>query len=214
MFEAATPLLRSSGGALLSAQTPSVDSITDSEYKAKSVEWNREYGEAYRRGEDTPMPPLNIKQRMIIREKLLPALQTLACARRNSSYKKLGTPLFSAYTGVAVTQLPMPAATLCTLLSFPVTGVTPMHDLPDPTDSEIRKFEALVGDVTQLSLLTVDEIFFIGTPLIHHVNRRVQKFLKCDLPFGGLVVLFMGDFHQLPPCSGFAIYRQLVLDAL
>ena len=159
VFEAATPLLRSSGGALLSAQTPSVDSITDSEYKAKSVEWNREYGEAYRRGEDTPMPPLNIKQRMIIREKLLPALQTLACARRNSSYKKRGTPLFSAYTGVAVTQLPMPAATLCTLLSIPVTGVTSMHDLPDPTDSEMRKFEALVGDVTQLSLLTVDDFF-------------------------------------------------------
>ena len=30
--------------------------------------------------------------------------------------------------------------------------------------------------------------------------------MRCELPFGGLHVLFTGDFYQLPPVAGFGLY--------
>jgi hypothetical protein len=32
--------------------------------------------------------------------------------------------------------------------------------------------------------------------LLHHVNTRLQHLLDCKLPFGGLIVILAGNFHQ------------------
>lgn len=48
-------------------------------------------------------------------------------------------------------------------------------------------------------LLGIDEISLIGGSLLHQINTRLQLIKGNNQPFGGLHVLFFGDFHQLWP---------------
>jgi len=126
----------------------------------------------------------------------------------------LGGAVFSAYTGVAVTALPLPAATYCTLFGIHGDAGSKLDDLPAATAKQKLAFEQIVGDVRRLILLVLDEVSFIGTPHLHHLDQRLRQHLGCDKPFGGLVVIFAGDFHQLQPVSGYALHSSLVLDAV
>ena len=58
----------------------------------------------------------------------------------------------------------------------------------------------------KLRLVVIDEISFVPADLFHQVELRLRKVLKPDgqaeRPFGGLVVLVLGDFLQLPPVGG------------
>ena len=126
----------------------------------------------------------------------------------------LGEAVFSAYTGVAVTALPLPAATCCTLMGLPRSCGVMLDNLRDVNALQKVRFDAIVGDVDKLTLLVLDEASFLGTPTLHHIDRRLQQLLDCDLPFGGLVVVLAGDFHQLQPVSGYALHASLVADAV
>ena len=120
----------------------------------------------------------------------------------------LGGVVFSAYTGVAVTALPLPAATCCTLMGLPRSCGVMLDNLRDVDALQKVRFDAIVGNVDKLTLLVLDEASFLGTPTLHHIDRRLQQLLDCDLPFGGLVVVLAGDFHQLQPVSGYCIRLQ------
>lgn len=124
----------------------------------------------------------------------------------------LGGAVFTAYTGVAVTALPRPAATYCKLTGIPGDAGRNTNDLPPGKDS--TTFETLVGTIDRLVLLVLDEISMIGSPHVHHLDRRLQQYLGCTLPFGGLIVIFAGDFHQLKPVQAPALHLGMIADAL
>ena len=112
----------------------------------------------------------------------------------------LGGAIFTAYTGVAVTALPRPSATYCNLTSIPGDAGSQLTDLGPPSTEQKLKFRKLVlHDSLRLTLFVLDEVSFIGSPHLHHLDQRLQKLMECSLPFGGLVVLLAGDFAQLPP---------------
>jgi hypothetical protein len=59
-------------------------------------------------------------------------------------------------------------------------------------------------------LLIIDEISMVPVDLLGHVNHRLQVVMQNSSLFGGLVVVLMGDFDQLPPVMGISLAAQLM----
>lgn len=53
-----------------------------------------------------------------------------------------------------------------------------------------------------LQLLLVDEISMMNEELLSKISEYLSLLRKIDKPFGGIQVLFSGDFAQLPPVQG------------
>lgn len=50
-------------------------------------------------------------------------------------------------------------------------------------------------------LLVIDEISMATPDLLDKLSELGKRLRKCSKPFGGIQVLFVGDFYQLPPVS-------------
>jgi ATP-dependent DNA helicase PIF1 len=50
-------------------------------------------------------------------------------------------------------------------------------------------------------LLVIDEISMMTPELLEKLNEIAKKIKKSEKPFGGIQVIFVGDFYQLPPVS-------------
>lgn len=51
-------------------------------------------------------------------------------------------------------------------------------------------------------VLVLDEVSFFKTTDMETLDRNLRKLKSCDEPYGGLHVVFSGDFHQLQPGKG------------
>ncbi len=51
------------------------------------------------------------------------------------------------------------------------------------------------------SCLVIDEISMLTPFLLEYLDKVGRIVRKCDRPFGGLQVVFVGDFYQLPPVN-------------
>jgi hypothetical protein len=47
--------------------------------------------------------------------------------------------------------------------------------------------------------MIVDEISMVGCTMLATMHLKLQKLKSSILPFGGLNIMFMGDFLQFPP---------------
>lgn len=65
------------------------------------------------------------------------------------------------------------------------------------------------------AVVIIDEISCVTAAMLAYIDQRLQQMMGCyDLPFGGLSVLIMGDFFQLPPVNGEPIYKDLIAHTL
>jgi ATP-dependent DNA helicase PIF1 len=105
--------------------------------------------------------------------------------------------LAEAYTQPTAVVAPTGIAALnvggSTINSFFGAPWTPIR-----TDHEVRGLRSR-HVLTKLALLIVDEVSMVRPDLLHYVDRSLQKHRRCDLPFGGVPVLLVGDPFQLPP---------------
>jgi hypothetical protein len=77
------------------------------------------------------------------------------------------------------------------------------------TATIIRKLQAGWKNVR---FLIIDEISMISQELINEINGTLQLAKDNDLPFGGLTILFSGDFAQLPPFNATALYVRSLIE--
>ncbi len=66
------------------------------------------------------------------------------------------------------------------------------------TTSYIAKYKTL----KLLHTLIIDEISMMSDDLFELIDLLFKKIKSNDLPFGGIQVILVGDFHQLPPIKG------------
>jgi hypothetical protein len=59
-------------------------------------------------------------------------------------------------------------------------------------------------------ILIVDEISMADPLTIYKIDQRLRNVLNHYQPFGGLGVIFMGDFYQLPPVAGTSLPTAMV----
>ena len=101
----------------------------------------------------------------------------------------------AAPTGVAATLF-LNALTLHCLLGLPLNATGKMAPIKC-----INRLTQLRNRLKQAHLLLVDEVSFIDPVTLHQIDMRCRELLqKPGVRFGGIGVVFFGDFFQLDPC--------------
>ncbi len=116
------------------------------------------------------------------------------------------TVLLSAFTGTAAFNIS--GKTLHSILKLPRNLKPPYQGLGNALD-ELR---ATLRDV---EILIIDEVSMISKDLFAYINWRFQQIKGSKKPFGGISVLAVGDFYQLPPlgkAKPLCVYEDDVLD--
>ncbi|MCP4057419.1 MAG: AAA family ATPase, partial [Pseudoalteromonas sp.] len=60
--------------------------------------------------------------------------------------------------------------------------------------------------------LIVDEISMVGEKMMLYINGRLQEIFDNDEPFGGIHIIFAGDYFQLPPVKDTPSYRSKLIE--
>ena len=73
--------------------------------------------------------------------------------------------------------------------------------------TRVQNISDKLGDTT---LLVIDEISMMGCSKFVELDKMLRKAKSCDLLFGGLDVLLVGDFAQLPAVKQDSLHDALV----
>lgn len=103
-------------------------------------------------------------------------------------------PAITASTGIAATHIHG-----MTLHSW--SGVGVMRNLSDDDVADIAKSRYISARVKKTKVLILDEVSMIDGETLSNVERICRRVKKSPQPFGGMQVVFVGDFFQLPPVS-------------
>lgn len=101
----------------------------------------------------------------------------------------------TASTGIAATHLGGR-----TVHSWCGMGIE--DDLSPEKINALKKKNYLARSIAHNKVLIIDEISMLSARQLDLVNRICQMFKEDMRPFGGMQVVFCGDFFQLPPVGG------------
>ena len=79
------------------------------------------------------------------------------------------------------------------------SGIGIHNHIPDNFHEYLPKGRA--DTINKTDVLIIDEISMLHDYRLDMIDEVVRKVRGEDLPFGGLQVVFCGDFFQLPPVS-------------
>ena len=101
-----------------------------------------------------------------------------------------------ALTGCAAILLGCQASTLHSW-----SGIRLAKGTADEIYHSMENNKKVVGKWIKTDILVVDEISMMSKRLFDILNYIGKKIRKSELPFGGIQLVFTGDFYQLPPVS-------------
>jgi hypothetical protein len=73
----------------------------------------------------------------------------------------------------------------------------------------LQSASALEENFSSCKFIIVDEVSMISTYMLSKMDARMQQAKKDTRPFGGLHVIFFGDFVQYPPVAGSPLFKPL-----
>lgn len=98
----------------------------------------------------------------------------------------------TASTGIAATHMNGQ-----TIHSWAGIGIKEHLSIRDLSNLQKRKY--FRDKMEKVKVLIIDEISMLHRNQLDLVNQSLKFFKENDLPFGGIQVIFSGDFFQLPP---------------
>lgn len=100
--------------------------------------------------------------------------------------------------------------TLHSLLGFGGREMSDTNWLPPLADDQKRKLRTLFGDNPRF--LFIDEVSTVKPCMLGHIDRRLRELFPKGRHrlFGGLCVVLLGDFSQLPPVKANTIFSSVV----
>jgi AAA domain len=100
-----------------------------------------------------------------------------------------------------------------TVIVSAISGVAAVSIGGETTSRVASLNKAIADDDTSWAnarLLIIDEISFMSTADIETLDQKLRTLMKCHTSlFGGLNIIFSGDFHQLEPITGTPLYANL-----
>ncbi len=103
-------------------------------------------------------------------------------------------PAITASTGIAATHIHG-----MTIHSWSGLGI---KQTVSPYDLELlEQKEYVVKRIRQTTTLIIDEISMVSGTLLETINTVCKSIRRSGAPFGGMQVVVVGDFFQLPPIS-------------
>ncbi len=109
--------------------------------------------------------------------------------------RERGVPLaITASTGIAATHLGGQ-----TIHSWSGLGIK--DDIIDSDLEKIARKKPVRDRITKTQVLIIDEISMLSAQNLYCVDKILKFFKVNSAPFGGIQVIFSGDFFQLPPVS-------------
>lgn len=101
-----------------------------------------------------------------------------------------------APTGIAASNLPE-GRTIHNFCRIPISHSN--DSCPEkPTVTTLNNLRHR-AQVSTIALLLIDEVSNVGPRLFGHINTRLQHIIENEEIFGGLAIVTMGGFFQLPP---------------
>ena len=98
-----------------------------------------------------------------------------------------------APTGVAAINID--GTTINTALGIPISRSVNLNKLSDSLRCTLR------NDYSEVAAVIIDEISMVSNVRLYQIHVRLCEIFNAslDIPFGGLTLLVVGDFYQLPP---------------
>ena len=99
-----------------------------------------------------------------------------------------------------------------TIHSYLLLGID--KTLKDIYNDLSKKYIAKLKSLRSLNTLIIDEVSMMSNELIELIDELFKMIKSNILPFGGIQVILVGDFHQLPPIKGNYCFTSATWDAL
>lgn len=99
-----------------------------------------------------------------------------------------------------------------TIHSYLLLGID--KTLKDIYNDLSKKYIAKLKSLRSLNTLIIDEVSMMSNELIELIDELFKMIKSNILPFGGIQVILVGDFHQLPPIKGNYCFTSPSWDAL
>eukprot|EP00732_Lithocolla_globosa_P001130 Lithocolla_globosa_v1_NODE_515_length_3843_cov_39.657075.p1 type:complete len:404 gc:universal NODE_515_length_3843_cov_39.657075:3178-1967(-) len=114
----------------------------------------------------------------------------------------------TAPTGIAASNLPDGRTIYC-LLTIPVNMKKDQSRdvVLEPLDPQSNKFINASLRLKNVRVIILDECSMVDSVTYYQIDCRLRQFKNPNLPFGGVTIILMGDYFQLPPVMGFASYK-------
>lgn len=103
-------------------------------------------------------------------------------------------PAITASTGIAATHIGG-----MTIHAW--SGIGIKKNLTEEDLDQLGTNERLVRRINQTAVLIIDEISMLSAQTLFMVDQVIRFVRRSEEPFGGMQVVFVGDFFQLPPIS-------------
>lgn len=70
-----------------------------------------------------------------------------------------------------------------------------------------NKYKNALNKINYLNTIIIDEISMMDNELLEKINELLCLIKKNNRPFGGIQIIFVGDFCQLPPINGMYCFQ-------
>ena len=95
-------------------------------------------------------------------------------------------------------------STIHALLRIP-PKVSLSKDLPELRGQALVELQE---DFKEVELIVIDEKSMVGLHMLYMMHKRLTEIKCCKKPFGGVSLILMGDFAQLPPVKDQPLYNK------
>ena len=109
-----------------------------------------------------------------------------------------------ASSGIAATVIPS-GKTAHSMLKIPI-------ECMDNSTLNITKGSTIWKELRQVKLLVYDEVSMASKNILDAIDRTFRDLMIESKPFGGIKVIFCGDFRQLLPVKKFASPTQIIAE--